>query len=578
MTTETERNRGRFFVMSLLPWIAAGGMFLLYLLTRNHWPSAGSIIHLSEIRGWYTPHHFFNPVYFLITYPLHWLPASLTGTGLNMFAAVCAVLTLALLARSVALLPHDRTHEQRQRQVNDSSILTIPAAWLPPLFAVLVCGLQMTFLENSTNTANYTPDMGVFQPDAAGQMFDLLLFAYCIRCLLEFRIDFKDSWLARFAFVYGVGVADNWYMLGLFPLFLAALIWIRGLGFFSSRSLAIFSIAGLAGLSLILFFPIRVATEHLPGFGFWDALRYILRTDKSFITAFPREMILLLSLTSLLPIFVISIRWASYFGDTSQIGIFLATFIFHIVHFVLFMACIWITFDPPFSPREQGYSFPWLHLNSLGAPLYYLGALSIGYFAGYFLLIFGTRPPKERHRPHPLIQFVNFVVVLFIWVLALFVPLFQVWKNFPQLRAEQAGDAALNRFTSLTAQGLPKQPAVVLSDDLLRLLLLQSSFADNPGAAKHLFIDTALLGRDPSYIFDVQKRFPGFNYPQDLPKNDKRPGMFELLHFLLVLGQKHDLYYIHPSFGYYFERFYPEPHGLVYQLKLYDTNSWQKPP
>ena len=392
MTTATDTNRGRFFVMSLLPWIAAGGMFTLYLLTRNHWPSTGSTLHFSELRGWYTPRHFFNPVYFLVSYPLHWLPASLIDAGLNTFAAVCAVLTLALLARSVALLPHDRTHEQRQRQLDESAVLSIPVAWLPPLFAILVCGLQMTFWEDSTNTAGYTSDVGVFRPDAAGQLFDLMLFAYSIRCLLEFRINFKDSWLAKFAFVYGMGMADNWLMLGLLPLFLAALIWIRGLGFFSSRSLAILTIAGLAGLSLILFFPICAAREHLPGFGFWDALRYILRTDKFFITALPREMLLLLSLTSLLPIFIIGIKWASYFGDTSQIGIFLATFIYHIVHFVLFTTCIWVMFDPPVSPRQQAYSLPFL-------PLYYLSALSIGYFAGYFLLIFGTSPPQASPSP-----------------------------------------------------------------------------------------------------------------------------------------------------------------------------------
>ena len=158
------------------------------------------------------------------------------------------------------------------------------------------------------------------------------------------------------------------------------------------------------------------------------------------------------------------------------------------------------------------------------------------------------------------------------------VPVFQAWKNLPQLRAEQSADAALERLSALTAQGLPKQPTVVLSDDRLRLLLLQRNFAQDSTATKHLFIDTSLLDQDPSYIFDLQKKFPGFNYPQDLRKTGLPPGLFELLHFFLVLGEKHDLYYIHPSFGLYFERFYMEPRGLVYQLKSYDTNSWQKPP
>jgi tetratricopeptide (TPR) repeat protein len=32
------------------------------------------------------------------------------------------------------------------------------------------------------------------------------------------------------------------------------------------------------------------------------------------------------------------------------------------------------------------------------------------------------------------------------------------------------------------------------------------------------------------------------------------------------------LFYLHPSFGYFFEMFYPEPRGLVYELKPYATN------
>ena len=39
-----------------------------------------------------------------------------------------------------------------------------------------------------------------------------------------------------------------------------------------------------------------------------------------------------------------------------------------------------------------------------------------------------------------------------------------------------------------------------------------------------------------------------------------------LVQLLSRLAQTNSLYYLHPSFGYYFEFFYPEPHGLVYKL------------
>ena len=87
-------------------------------------------------------------------------------------------------------------------------------------------------------------------------MFDLLLFAYVVRCLLEFRIDERESWLMRAAFVFGVGMTNNWAMIGFFPLFLVALVWIKGLSFFNLRFLARMSLCLLAGLSLYLLLPL----------------------------------------------------------------------------------------------------------------------------------------------------------------------------------------------------------------------------------------------------------------------------------------------------------------------------------
>src|SRR6185369_10554388 len=115
--------------------------------------------------------------------------------GLNFITALAAALSLGLLARSVALLPHDRTHDQRIREKSDTTFLSIPTAWIPILFAVLLCGLQRSFWEHAVV--------------ATGEMIDLLLIAYVIRCLLEHRLDGRDSWLYKLALVYGIGVANN---------------------------------------------------------------------------------------------------------------------------------------------------------------------------------------------------------------------------------------------------------------------------------------------------------------------------------------------------------------------------------
>ena len=50
-----------------------------------------------------------------------------------------------------------------------------------------------------------------------------------------------------------------------------------------------------------------------------------------------------------------------------------------------------------------------------------------------------------------------------------------------------------------------------------------------------------------------------------------------LIQLVSRLAQTNSLYYLHPSFGYYFEFFYPEPHGLVYKLNAYPTNALYAP-
>ena len=47
---------------------------------------------------------------------------------------------------------------------------------------------------------------------------------------------------------------------------------------------------------------------------------------------------------------------------------------------------------------------------------------------------------------------------------------------------------------------------------------------------------------------------------------------------LIKLSEKRPIYYLHPSFGYYFELFYPVPHGLAYEMKRYSTNYISPPP
>ncbi len=557
MNARSATNGGGNFVTSLLPWLLAAVMLVVYLLTLNHWVTPGSLDRFTDLSGWNWRPRLVQPVTFLVTYPLRWLPAGLLPPAMSLFAAVCAALTLGLLARSVALLPHDRTHAQRLREHSRFALLSVPAAWLPPVFAVMACGLQMTFWENATQET--------------GAMFDVLLFAYVIRCLLEYRISLRDSWLMQFAVVYGLGMANDWAMAGFFPAFLVALVWIKGLGFFNPQFMLRSLGLGLLGFSLILFFPLHIAISHLLNFGFWDALSNTLRGEKTILLGFPRTILLLLSLTSLIPVLFLSIRWSSFSGETSHQGATITAMTFHVVHGLVLVACVLTALDSPLSARRAVPGMPFLSF-------YYLGALSIGYFSGYFLLIFGAKVSKSWERLHPSVPFVGPCVTALVWLLFLSFPVVMVGKNLPHLEADKSTAGVLDRYCSRIARALPPAGVVVLSDDPLRLAYLRAAMGRTENPANHLFIDTASLAANEVYFHFLEKKQPQFNLSGALPHTTNEvPGELDLIHLLDHLGATHGLYYLHPSFGYYFEKFYMQARGPVYQLKPYATNEWDAP-
>ncbi|HEX4646681.1 MAG TPA: tetratricopeptide repeat protein, partial [Verrucomicrobiae bacterium] len=558
-TTEEQAPRQRSFAACALPWVIAAGGLALYMATLSHWVNLANWWQVKEITGWDWPASVYSPLHYLVTYPIRWLPGGWQPLTLNLFAAVCAGLTLALLARSVALLPHDRTHEQRQREHSEFSLLTIRAAWMPPVFAAVVCGLQLSFWENATN--------------ATGEMFDLLLFAYLIRCLLEYRIDRQDSWMTRFALIYGLAMADNWAMIGFFPAFLMALIWTKGLSFFNPGFLLRTFGLGLAGFSVVLLLPLIRSLSEIPYASFWQLLHYSLAGEKHALLAYPRKMFLLFGLTSLLPVFVMAIRWSSYFGDSSPLGVALATISFHVVHAVFLGACVWMALDPTISPRFIG-GYPFL-------PLYYLGALSVGYFSGYFLLVFGTaavKPRRQQQPTAPWLRLINVGATTAVWLLFLASPVLLFSKNLPHIRVNSG--AVLDQYVSLIRQSLPQKGAIILSDDPVRLFLLEASLRRGGSHTDHVLLNTYSLASGTNYHLFLEKKYPQIKAEiAAIDASATYPtAPISLIRLLARLAKTRDIYYLHPSFGYYFEQFRVQPHGLAYQLTSYTTNDITAPP
>jgi len=356
--------------------------------------------------------------------------------------------------------------------------------------------------------------------------------------------------------------------------FIAAIIWLRKLEFFNVRFLLRMALCGLAGMLFFLVLPLAMKFSGTFSVGFWEALRPNLRMEwlvmKAITEGGVRHNLALMALTSLLPVLVISIRWSASFGDSSHIGVALTNNIFHVVHALIFTVCVWVMFDPPFSQRQLG----------LGAPsltLYYLTALSIGYYCGYFLLVFGRKPaPSRRHsKPLPLLpaglQWLCPVIVAGTFAAAALAIGVLVYKNTPIIR-QTNGDTLL-KYAQFTTQNLPRGGAILLcdsdrpgQDDPTRSYLIQAALVREGRAKDYPVVDTQALNWSPYHRY-LHARFPD-KWPKIVGDKDvgavNPVGLFSLVN---LLSKSNSICYLNPSYGYYFELFYQEPHGLSYLMK-----------
>jgi tetratricopeptide (TPR) repeat protein len=547
------------FVPRRLPWIVAGVALAFYLVTLNYSSTTAGVTSLAKAAGWDWRANVIAPLHVILTYPVRWLPAGLQLFGLNLTAAICAAAALGLLARSVALLPHDRTREQRAVERSDYSLLSIKTAWLPPLLAALVCGLQSSFWENAVV--------------ATGESLDLLIFAWLVHALLLYRLDENESRLSRFALVYGLGVTNNLAMIGFFPAFLVALIWIKGRTFFKWRFLLRMLGWGLAGLALYVVLPLAEGMSPNASYSFWELFRGYWAYQKNTLLAFPRWIAGISALFSVLPVLFMGIRWPAQFGDTSAAGNILTNLMTHLIHAIFLGACLYVMFDPAASPKSlaiQNFQF------SAMLPFYYLGALAIGYCSGYFLLIFGAKPgPQAWQRPSPIRKAANAAIVAAVWVALLVVPAALFSKNVSEIWSN-AGKY-MDRLSRLAAQSLPEQGAFVLSDDVFRLFALRRELQISQPNHRHVLIDTTSLGASDYHRY-LQRMHPDRWLKFETPPRPK--GIMDtvsLLQLLYKLHEKGPVVYLQPSFGYYFEFFQARPRGAVYELKPYPTNSVSAP-
>ena len=565
MTTEARKDPRKNFVPRYLPWLLALARLGVYGATLNPWVSRLNLDYVARVSGWTWQPDLYKPLAWLATGLLRWLPTGWIPLALNFFSAACAAVTLGFLARSVVLLPQDRTEPQRLREKSDYSFLTARGAWLPPVLAVLICGLQFTFWENATNFT--------------AQSLDLLIFAFTVWALLEYRLDEREGrlWLAMF--IYGAGMTEDFGLIGLLPLLVGSLIWIRGLSFFNAGFLGRMILFGLAGTSLYLLLPtVGLISGKIPAEYWWTALKFNLSQQWQVVGLFFtsgdfRRHLALISLTTLLPAFLPAMRWRTS-GDNSPLGSAVTALMFHVVHAVLLGICLWGMFDPPFSARHLGANYPFLSFLSL----YYLAALSAGYYCGYFLVVTLPAPARRgsRRRPSGFKRALQPAALTVLVALTGLAAAGLIYKNRPAVRA--LNNDTLKQYARLLAASLPPTGGLVLSDsdttaDIpFRLYLLQEVLAQAGRATEYVPVDTKAL-KNPEYHRFLHRRYPT-KWPLLVdPKAKYELDDHGLLGMIQLLSKTNAIYYLHPSFGYYFELFYPEAHGLVYQLKPLPTDT-----
>ncbi len=541
---------------SKLPWVVAALALSAYLLTMNTWLTLESLSSVGKAGGWYwwVP-NLSQPLTWLVLLPFKVLPAASRPLALNVFSAALAALSLLQLVRAVILLPQDRTREQRQRAQHPQGLLSLPGKWVPPVLAAGALGFQLTFWEHATAFT--------------GEMLDLLLFSFIVRCILEHRLADHRKWLNVALLTYGFGIANNWAMIGFFPVFVATVVLLEKRKLFTKRRLLATIGLGSVGLLLYLLLP---SLNHFSGATTetWTKMfRYQFVAQKAQLLGLPKYILVILSLTSFFPLLSLSIKWPTHGGDTNPLAQAFAGFTFHLIHGLFLVLCVWVCFDPFLSPREVGKGGTFL-------TLYWLSALCAGYYAGYFLVVCANLAGKQWQKPSPALKVVRGLVTTIVMAASLVAPGALAWINAPKIA--ERNTPSFHEFAKRLAGSLPEEPAVIFSAQPELLVLASAALAELRPDHQALFVDLRYLG-DVNFHARMLRRSPS-RWPADWLPEKFPHGIPAALPpaMILRLAREQNAWFLHPVDGEsWLEWLHLEQHGLAFQLRQRSTTEIAEP-
>ena len=132
----------------------------------------------------------------------------------------------------------------------------------------------------------------------------------------------------------------------------------------------------------------------------------------------------------------------------------------------------------------------------------------------------------------------------------------------------------LQRFGELAVESLPAGRGVMLSDQPQKLAVFQAALSQHRNRPDWLAVDTRALPA-VAYRARLERRQP-VGWLTDENRHELTP--LEMRQLLEHIARTNRLFYLHPSYGYFFERFYLEPIGAIYEMKLRGTNPLDIPP
>jgi tetratricopeptide (TPR) repeat protein len=532
-----------------LPWIIAGLALVVYAVTVSHWVTIQSLTVVAQVAGWDGNLPANAPLLYLVTRPFLVLPDRFIPIAGNLFTALLAAATVWTLVRTIQLFPQDRTHPQRIRGFSDGRPLDLPLAWVPPVLAAGTFALQLTTWEHATSLS--------------GEMFNALLFATVARCLFEYRASRNERWLDAYALLIGLGIPQNWAMLGFLPLFITAFFWIGGWEFIQLRRILRLAGIGAAGLLLYLLLPaIGAGSGGLPE-GFGSALWAVVATQKDYLLNLPKSRFVMLAAVMILPLAVAGVRWTSPRGSGIERLLTFGTVT--LLQFAWVGMNLWMAFDGVFSPRtlvtvagEYG-ALPLLTFHICAA-------LAVGYFAGYFIVLGSVTPDQQWSRADLARGPISKILCWLMVAAAVAMPPALAIRNWPAIQVQNG--PILEELAAALVEPLPNRPAMIVSDDEVLNSLLGAQLRrmpDNPG---HLVVN-ARRAPELAYRRNLVK-IHGAQWPELAPLATAREnvgGIF--LHALVQSALTNLAYSVTPSTSFLTELNHLRPAGAIFAFQTY---------